>query len=138
MSMRNRIGRTCFHTIPAKDTSIVVNVINLGVALRPRNAVLCGVLVRLDVNTVRRTCRGTQKTGYAFLQPVLVALQHVLAAKALLKLRTLQRTRAIRIILHDGGLEHLFQGDTHSLSDRANVLDDGHVPSSIADGVAAA
>src|SRR2546423_9141000 len=77
MSMRNGIGRARFYTIPAKDTSIVVDVINLSVALRSRNTVLCGVLVCLDVNTVRWTRRRTQKTGHAFLQPVLIALQYV-------------------------------------------------------------
>src|SRR5271163_177901 len=55
------------------------------------------------------------------------------AAKALLKHRAFRGAGAVGIILDDRGLKHLLQGDRHSLSDGADVLDHRHAPAIIAD-----
>ncbi len=74
----------------------------------------------------RGQASGAQKAGHALLQAILVALQLVLAAKALLKLRTAHRSLAVGIVLDFGGLKTLFQRDAHSLGDGGDVANDRH------------
>src|SRR5882757_9295582 len=126
MPVRDRVGGAGFHAIAAEDTSIVVNVINLGVTLRAGDALFGGVLGGFYINTVRRASCRAQEAGYTLLQTIFIALQDVHPAEAFLELRSLERSRAVGIVLHDGGLEHLLEGDAHTLSDGADVLDDGH------------
>src|SRR5947209_17962128 len=114
------------YAITAKDAAVVVNVIDLGVALGAADAVLRRVFRGLNVNAVRRTGSGTEKTGHALFQTILIALQDVDAAKALLKLRALERSFAIGIVLHHGGGEHLAEGDGHALGDAGDVFNHGH------------
>ena len=82
MPMRNRIRRASLHTIPAKNTSIVVDVVDVGVALGAAYAVFGGVFGGFDVDAVRRAGGGAEKTGYAFFQAVFVALQYVDSAES--------------------------------------------------------
>ena len=124
--MGNRVGRASLHAIPTKDTSIVVDVINLGVALRAAHTVGLGVLGCLDVDAVRRAGRRAQKTGHAFLQPVFVALQHVHSAVTFFEACAPQRPRTIRIVLDLRRLKHLHEGDAHPLRDRLDVFQHWH------------
>src|SRR5206468_12740240 len=119
----DRVRGARFHAVSAEDTSIVIDVVNLGVALRARNPLLSGILSRLNIDAIRRTSRRTEKTSHTLLQAVFVTLQDMHAAKTFLKLRPLERTRPVRIVLHDRGLEHLLERDAHALGDSANVLD---------------
>ena len=73
-----------------------------------------GILGRFDINAIGRAGGGAQKTGDALFQAVFVALQHVDAAIALLKLG-----RRVRIVFGDGGIHHLAEGDAHALGDAA-------------------
>src|ERR1700690_4463805 len=107
MPMRDRIRRTRLYAIPAENTAVGIDVVNLGVALRARHPVLGRILSRFDINAIRRTRRRAQKARYALFQPVLVALQNVPPPETLLKLRSLERSRPGRIVLHQGRLEHL-------------------------------
>src|SRR6202167_3990905 len=107
VSVSDRIRGTRLDAVSAEDTSVVVDVINLGVAFRPTHSMLGRILRRLDVNAVRGTRRRAQETGYAFFQSVLVTLQNVHAAKTLLEHGAPKRPRTIRIVLPLGGLEHL-------------------------------
>ena len=107
MAMRNRIGGTGLHTIPTKYTSIIVDVVDAGVAFGARNPGLSGVFRGFYVDAVRGAGGGTEETGYTLFQPVFVALQDVHAAKAFLKLCAFQRAGTVGIVLNDGRLKHL-------------------------------
>jgi len=122
----DRIRGTSLDTVSAEDASIVVDVINLGVALRPAYSMLGRILRRLDVNAVRRTGCRAQKTSDALFQSVLIALQDVDAAKPLLELGAPKRTRSIGIVLHLRGLEHLHERNAHALGDGRNVFQHWH------------
>jgi len=50
----------------------------------------------------------------------------MLAAEALLELGAAQGTLAVGVVLDLGRLEHLPEGDAHSLGDGSGVADDGH------------
>src|SRR5208282_4576330 len=126
MAMRNRIGRTSLHTIPAKYTAIVVDVVDAGVALGAGDSGFSGVFRGFYIAAIGRARGGAEETGYTFFQAVFVALQDVHAAIAFLKLCTFQGAGTVGIIFDDGGLKHLLQGDTHSLGYRSDVFDHGH------------
>ena len=79
-------------------------------ALAARDTGLVGVFGSFDIDAVGGAGRGAQETGHALLQAVLVALQHVDAAKALLELG-----RLVGIILRHGGRHHLLKCDAHPL-----------------------
>src|SRR5579883_1664185 len=115
MPMRNRIRRAGLHTISTKNTSIVVDVVNAGVALGSTDAVRLCVFSGFDVDAVRGAGGGTEKTGHALLQPVFITLQHVHPAEALLEAGSFQRARTVGIIFDLRGLEHLHEGDAHTL-----------------------
>jgi hypothetical protein len=126
VSVSNRVGGTSLDAVPAENTPVVVDVVNLGVALGTTDAMLGRILSRLNINAVRGTGRRAQKTGYALFQSVLIALQDVHAAKALLKLGAPKRSRPIGIVLYLRGLEHLHESDAHPLGDGGNVLQHWH------------
>src|SRR6266496_411645 len=58
MSVGNRIGRTRFHAIPAKNAPVVIDVVDLGIALGATDAVLRRVLGSLDIDAIRGAGRG--------------------------------------------------------------------------------
>src|SRR6266567_2052335 len=64
MPMGNRIRGARFHTIAAENAAVVIDVVNLRVALGATDAVLGGVFGGLDIDTIRRTCRRAQKAGH--------------------------------------------------------------------------
>src|SRR5882724_3626103 len=110
--VRDGVGGAGFDAISAKDTAVVVDVVDLGIALAAADAGLAGVLGSLDVNAIGWTGRGAEKAGYALLQPVLIPLQDVYTAKALL-----QFGRLVGIVLRHRGRHHLFESDAHTLGD---------------------
>src|SRR5439155_13209926 len=115
-----------FYAVSAKNAAVVIDVVNLGVPLRAANALLCSVLGRLNIDAICRTVGSAQKTGDAFLQAILVALQNVHATVPLLDLCPPQRPRAIWIVLHRRGLEHLPEGNAHAFGDCGDVLENRH------------
>ena len=127
VSVSNRIRGTRLDTVSTKDTSIVVDVIDLGVTLCSAYSMLVRILCRLDIDAVRRAGRRAQETGYAFFQSVFIALQDVNATKTLLELGAPKRPRPIGIVLHLRGLKHLHEGDAHALGDGRNVLKNSHI-----------
>ena len=50
--MRNRISRTSLHTIPTKNTSVVIDGIDLGVAFGAAYSVFGGIFGGFDVDAV--------------------------------------------------------------------------------------
>src|SRR5579872_2330839 len=57
VSVGDRIRGASFDTVSAENTSVVVDVINLGVALRSAHPMLSRILRRLNINAVRRASR---------------------------------------------------------------------------------
>jgi len=126
VSVGDRIRGTRLDAISAEDTSVVIDVIDLGVTLCSAHPMLGRILCRLDVNAIRGTRRRAQEAGNALLQPILVTLQDVHAAKTLLKLGAPKRSRPIRIVLYLCRLEHLHERNAHALGDGRYVLQDWH------------
>ena len=122
MPMRNRVRRTSFHAVSTKDTSIVIDVVDFGVALGAAYAVFGGVVGGFDVDAIRRAVGGAEEAGYAFFQSVFVALQDVGSAEAGFEPRSFQRTFAVGIIFYRRGLEHLHEGDAHAFGDGSDVF----------------
>ena len=52
MTMGDGVSRAGFHTIAAKDAAVVVDIVDLGVPLAPRDAHRVGVLCRLDIDAI--------------------------------------------------------------------------------------
>ncbi len=73
MAVGDGVAGASFNTIAAENAAIVVDVVDLGIALRRADSMLAGIFSRLDVNAVRGTSRRAQKTGHALLEPVFVA-----------------------------------------------------------------
>jgi hypothetical protein len=120
------VSRASLDAVPAKDAAVVVDVVDLGVALGAGDALLFGVLCGLDVDTVRRAGSGTEKACDTLLKTVLVALELVLSTEALLKYGSAHWTFAVGIVLDFGRLEGLLQRDAHSLGNGCGVADDRH------------
>jgi hypothetical protein len=120
------VGGTGFNAVSAENAAVVVDVVDLGVALRGGDADGLGVLGGFNIDAVRRTCSGAEEAGHAFFQAVFVALQDVGAAIALLENRSAQGALAVRVILYLRGLKHLPEGDAHALGDACQVAHDGH------------
>src|SRR5947208_2770274 len=132
MSERDCIRGTRLDTISAKNAAVIVNVVNLGVALCAAHPVLSRVLRRLDINAIRRASCRAKKTSHALLQSIFVALQDVNAAISFLKFCSLQRPGPVRVILHHRWSKHLPESDAHALSNSSDVFQDRHTLISIA------
>src|SRR5271165_1650044 len=113
MAMGNRVGGTGLHAVAAKDAAVVVDVVDFGVALAATDAQSVGILRGFNIDAICRARRGAQKTSDALLQPILVALQHMGAAKTLLK----DRGR-VGVVVGDGRIEHFTKSDAHSFGYR--------------------
>ena len=126
VAVRYRIRRTSFHAIATKNTSVVIDVINLGVALRATYAVFVGIVGGFDIDAVRGSIGGAKEAGDAFFQPVFIALQHVCATEARFDASAAQRTFAVRIVFYRRGLEHLHEGNAHAFGDGSDVSQNQH------------
>src|SRR5579871_143436 len=62
------------HAVSAEDAPVVIDVVNLRVALAAADAQSVRIFGSLDINAIRRTCRRAEETSHAFLQAVFVAL----------------------------------------------------------------
>jgi hypothetical protein len=120
------VGGAGFNAVAAEDAAVVIDVIDLGVALGRGDAKGLGVLGGLYINAVGGAGGGAEEAGHAFFQSVFVALQDMGAAIALLEDRTAQRAFAIGVIFHLCGREDLPKGDAHSLGDAGDVARNRH------------
>jgi hypothetical protein len=127
VAMGDGIGGARLDAIATEDAAVVVYVVDLGVALSAGDAYRFRVLGGLDVDAVRWTSGGAEEACDTLLQSVLVALQLVFAAKALLKFGATHGTFAVGIIFDFGRLEYLLQGNAHSLGNGCGVADDRHI-----------
>src|ERR1041385_8433697 len=126
VAMRNRVCGACLDTISTKDTAVVVNVVNLGIALGAADPVLVRILRRFNVNAISRTIGSAEKTRYTLLKTILVTLQDVPAAISLLETRSPQWASAVRVVFDNCRLEHLAKGNAHSLDDGGDVFEERH------------
>src|ERR1700689_3271636 len=126
VAMGDGIGGAGLHAVSAEDTPIIVNVVNLGIPFSAGDSLLGRVLGRLDIDAVGGACRRAQEAGNTFLQTILIPLQHMGAAEAILKVSTTVGSRSIRVVLHFGGLQHLTKRDAHSLGYSRYVSHNGH------------
>ena len=110
MPMRDRIGRTSFHAIPAKNTARIINIVDAGIPFARGDAIHVGVFRGLDINAVRWACRGAQKAPDALLQPIFIAMQHVNPAITRLKMHLL-----VRIIFRNRFSEYIAKCDAEAL-----------------------
>ncbi len=129
MSVRDRVRRASLYAVTAEDTAVVVDVIDLGVALGAADSLLSRILGGFDIYAIRGTGRRAEKTRHALFQPILVALQNMNSAETLLELSPLEWSRPVRVVLNNGRGEHLPEGDTHSLGNRSDVFEDRHARS---------
>jgi hypothetical protein len=126
VAMRDSVGRAGLNTIATEDAAVVVDVVDLGIALRGGDTILGCIVCGLDVDAVRGAGGGTKETGNTFFKAVLVTLELVLAAKTLLKDSPAHGTFAVRIVLDFGRLEDLLEGDAHSLGNGCGGADFRH------------
>ena len=112
--------------VAAEDAAVVVDVVDLGKALRRGDAHLVGVFRSLNINAICGTGRCAEETGYTLFQAVFVALQDVCAAVALLKHRAAQGALAVRVVLYQRRLEDFPKGDAHAFGDGGDVAHYGH------------
>ncbi len=135
MSMRNRIGRTGLHAITTKYTSIIVNVVDMGVTFGAGKffSLQCFPRLLCRCNSRDRRPR-TGKQATHFSSPFSSRCRDVHAAKALLKHCAFRLAGTVGIVLDNRGLKHLLQGDGHSLGYGSDVFDHGHDLISIAEG----
>jgi len=126
MPMGNGVRRAGLNAVSAKNAPVVVNVVDLGVTFGAAYPFLGGVLCCLDIDAIRWAVGCAKKTGDTLLQTILVALQNMYAAKPFLDSRPPQWPWAIGIVLHNGRLEHLHEGDAHSLGDGGNIPKNRH------------
>ena len=77
VTVRDCVSWTSLDAIAAKNTSRIINIIGLGIAIAGGNAIRVGVFRRFYVNAICRTSRGAEKTTHAFFKAILIALQHM-------------------------------------------------------------
>ena len=110
MAVGDGVSGTSLHTVTAKDTAVVVDVIDLRVTFGAAVTLLGGILRCLYVDAVGGTGGGTQEAGDALLKAVLIALKYVGASVSSFNL-----CGSIGVNFRDGGLEKLLERDAHPL-----------------------
>ncbi len=129
VSVGDGIGGAGFDAVSAEDAAVVVNVVDLRVTLGAGDAVLGRVLGGFNIDAVRGAGRGAEKAGDALFQAIFIALKHVRTAEAVLQNGAACGAGAVRVVLYLGRLEHLLEGDAHSLADGRDVAHNGHASS---------
>src|SRR5260370_22747960 len=126
MPMRNRVRRASLHAVSTKNTTVIMKIVDFGVAFGAAYAVFIRVVGGFDVDAVGGAIGGAEETGDAFFQAVFVALQNMRAAEAGFDAGAAERAFAVGIIFYRRGLEHLHEGDAHALGDGGDVFQDRH------------
>jgi hypothetical protein len=121
MPMRDRVRGASLHAVPTKNTPVVIDVVDLRIALGATYPILRRVVSRFDINAVGRAIRRAQEARDTFLKPVFVALQYVCPAIPSLNARPAQRPLPVRIIFNRRRLEHLGKGNAHALGDGRDI-----------------
>src|SRR6202040_1588807 len=64
----DRVCRARFHAIAAENAAVVIDVVDLGVALGAADALFGSIFRSLDVDAIRGTIGGAQETGHTLFQ----------------------------------------------------------------------
>jgi hypothetical protein len=120
------VGRAGLDTVAAEDAPVVIDVVDLGVALGAGDAFFFGILSGFNVDTVRGTGGSAEEARDTFFKAIFVALELMFTAKALLKFGSAHGALAVRVVFDFGRLEHLLEGDAHSLGNGGCVFGDRH------------
>jgi hypothetical protein len=91
MAMGDGVCGAGFDAITTENTSRIIDVVSLRKTFARRDALSGRVFSRLDVNAIRRACRGAQKTGDALFQTLFIAMKNMNPAIAGLKMNRLLR-----------------------------------------------
>src|SRR5690348_16868854 len=83
--MGDGVSRTSFDTVATKDATIVVDVVDLRVALASADALAVSVFRGFNIDAIGRAGGRAKKARDALLKTVFVALKNVRTAKALLE-----------------------------------------------------
>src|SRR5580704_11738436 len=76
------VGGAGFYAVTAKNAAGIIDVVSFRIALACRNTIGGGIFRGFDVDAIRRTGCGAEKTAYALFVTVLVALENMDAAIA--------------------------------------------------------
>ena len=119
--VRNRVLRTGLDTESAEDAAAVIDVVNLRLALVASDAIFVrpGIVLRFDVDAVRRTSRRAEITRDALFLTHLIDVQEVLSP-----IPRLDRYRNIRILHRPLLAWYLGQRSLHPLDDCDGRLND--------------
>ena len=126
MAMGDGVGGAGLDTVTAEYAAVVVDVVDLCVAFGRGDALFFGVLGCFDVNAVGGAGSSAEETGYTLFEALLIALELVFAAKALLEFGPAHWAFAIGVVFDLGGLKGFLQGNAHSLGYGGGVLNDRH------------
>jgi hypothetical protein len=74
VAVSDRVGGTGFYAVTAENAARIIDVVDLRIAFARGNAIGGGIFSGFDVDTVRRTGCGAQKTTYALFVAVFVTL----------------------------------------------------------------
>ena len=110
MAVGDGVGGTSLHAVSAKNASRVVDVIDLSIPFTSRNTLRIGIFGCFNVYAIGGTRSSAQKTSYAFLEAVFVALQYVNSPIARLDAR-----RDVGKALSGRLAKHGAQGDAETL-----------------------
>ena len=117
MTVGDGVGGAGLNAVAAEDAAIVVDVVDLGVALGGGDANFVGVFRSLNIDAICGAGRGAKEAGDAFLQAIFVALQ----ARARRESAARRPLRAGGPCRRDSSLPvwawHLPKGDAHAFGD---------------------
>ena len=111
------VARAGLYAVATKDTTIVINIVDLGITLRGADSMLAGILGRFNVNAIGRARCRAKEASDAFLQPIFIAFQNVETAVA-----AFQMGGFLGVILRNRGPKHGLKGDGKSLGQRAGGI----------------
>ena len=117
VAVRDRVCRAGLDAIAAENTTRIVDVVNACVTLSAADTALFRIFCSFDVDAIRWAGRRTKETGHTLLKLIFVALQYMHAAKAFFK-----NSRTFWIYFRHGWLEHLLEGDAHTLGHGGRVV----------------
>ena len=124
MTVRDGIGRAGLHTIAAKNTARIIDVVDASVTLTGGNPLRVGVFRGLDVDTTRGAGCRAQETADALFQTAFIPMENVDSA-----VTRLEMNGFFGIIFRDGFPHHVAESHAKAFYERderfASFSDDG-------------
>src|SRR5262249_40421763 len=124
MAVGDGVGGAGLDAIAAEDAAVVIDVVDLGVALGAADAFFFGIVGGLNVNAIRGTGGCAEEAGNALFQAVFVALELVQSAETFLENSALIGELLVGVVLNDGGSKHLPKSNGHAFGNAGQVAKD--------------